>query len=372
MKNSLVAYLLTSIATFGFAPDHLDGLKIKFDWGEEETSIVEFTEFAAYEMDDETGTNREFAGDYDAVTERDTVIVTLFGHNGANDVFTLNFTTEATGNGLLQDFEYLQPSEADGSYEPTNQANIYKDLIGSGEFRFDVINPSDGARTENPVDRNDTGSAFGLAPSHLDGFKIKFDWGEDETSIVEFTEFAAYEMDDESGTNREFAGDYDAVTERDTVIVTLFGHNGANDVFTLNFTTEATGNGLLQDFEYLQPSEADGSYEPTNQANIYKDLIGSGEFSFDVINPSDGARTENPVDRNDTGSAFGLAPLHLDGFKIKFDWGEDETSIVEFTEFAAYEMDDESGTNREFAGDYDADTERDTVIVTLFRHNGCK
>jgi hypothetical protein len=293
MKNHIILYLLTSIVSFGLAPSHLDGLKIKFSYGEGESSIMEFNEYAAYEMDDETGTNREFAGDYDADTERDTVIVTLFGHNGANDVFTLNFTTEATGNGNLQDFEYLQPGEEDDTFRPTNEANIYLDLIGSGDFRFDVLNHSDETHTEYPIDRNDFGSALGLAPLHLDGFKIKFDWGEEETSIIEFTEYAAYEMDDESGTNREFAGDYDADTEGDTVKVTLFGQDGANDVYTLSFTTEATGNGRLQDFAYLTSGEADETFEPTPEENIYLDLIGSGDFRFDVLSGSNHSHDAN-------------------------------------------------------------------------------
>ena len=60
-------------------------------------------------------------------------------------------------------------------------------------------------------------------------------------------------MDDER-TNREF-GDYDAQKDGNTVIVTLFSQTGANDVYTLNFTTGVTGNGNLQDFEYLQPGK---------------------------------------------------------------------------------------------------------------------
>jgi hypothetical protein len=293
MKNSLVAYLLTSIATFGFAPDHLNGLKIKFDWGEDETSIVEFTEFAAYEMDDESGTNRVFAGDYDADTEGDTVKVTLFGQDGANDVFTLNFTTEATGNGNLQDFEYLQPGEEDDTFRPTNEANIYLDLIGSGDFRFDVLNHSDETHTEYPIDRNDFGSALGLAPLHLDGFKIKFDWGEEETSIIEFTEYAAYEMDDESGTNRVFAGDYDADTEGDTITITIFSQFDASDVYKLSFTTAFTGSGRLDDYVILQPGELDDTFRPTNEENIYLDLIGSGDFRFDVLSGSNHSQDAN-------------------------------------------------------------------------------
>ena len=80
-----------------------------------------------------------------------------------------------------------------------------------------------------------------LAPRDLEGLKIKFSYG-DDSSVIEFSRNQAYEMDDESGTNREFAGDYDADTEGDTVTVTFYGQDGANDVYTLNFTTDATGN----------------------------------------------------------------------------------------------------------------------------------
>jgi hypothetical protein len=64
-------------------------------------------------------------------------------------VYTLNFTTEATGNGLLQDFEYLQPGEEDDTFRPTNEENIYLDLIGSGDFRFDVLSGSNHSHDAN-------------------------------------------------------------------------------------------------------------------------------------------------------------------------------------------------------------------------------
>ena len=179
-------------------------------------------------------------------------------------------------------------------------------MEGSGDFRFDVLGTSEEHQTTDPA--GETGSGNGVAPRDLEGLKIKFSYG-DDSSVIEFSRNQAYEMDDESGTNREFAGDYDADTEGDTVTVTFYGQDGANDVYTLNFTTEATGNGNLQDFEYLQPGEADDTFEPTNQANIYKDLEGSGDFRFDVLGSSQEGQITDP--RNDSESH--------DDFKTEFE-----------------------------------------------------
>ena len=166
-KNILslsVLFLLAKgiLAQNYFAPNHLDGSKILFHYGQNEFSILEFTEFAAYEMDDEAGLNREFEGDYDADTEGNTVTVTIIGQSGANDVYTLNFTTAGTGTGKLDDFEYLQPDQVDNTFEPTNQNNIYKDLMGSGEFTFEFFGSQhhDGNHTAyypegNYTDHND-------------------------------------------------------------------------------------------------------------------------------------------------------------------------------------------------------------------------
>ena len=78
-----------------FAPDHLDGKRIKFTY--EESMVIEFTEKVAYELLGET--ERSDAMSYDADTEGNTVKVTLFGRDGANDIYTLNFTTGVTGDG---------------------------------------------------------------------------------------------------------------------------------------------------------------------------------------------------------------------------------------------------------------------------------
>ena len=74
----------------------------------------------------------------------------------------------------------------------------------------------------------------------LEGFgwtKIKFSYG-NESSVIEFSRNQAFEMDDESRTNRSTAGDYDAETNGDTVVVTIYGNDRANDIYTLNFSTE--------------------------------------------------------------------------------------------------------------------------------------
>ena len=64
---------------------------------------------------------------------------------------------------------------------------------------------------------------------------------------------------------------YDADTIGNKVTVTLFGRDGADDIYTLNFTTATTGSGRLDDYEYLQPNEVDNSFRETENPNIYLD-----------------------------------------------------------------------------------------------------
>ncbi|OUW40705.1 MAG: hypothetical protein CBD35_00820, partial [Verrucomicrobia bacterium TMED175] len=66
MKKNILSLSLLFLLAKGifaqnsFAPDQLDGLKVLFHYGQGEISILEFTESAAYEMDDEAGLNRKF------------------------------------------------------------------------------------------------------------------------------------------------------------------------------------------------------------------------------------------------------------------------------------------------------------------------
>ena len=284
MKKNILVFLLTSFYSFGFAPDHLDGYKIKFSYGEDETSVIEFTELSAYEIDDETGANRELLGVYNSRKDGDTIIVTITGEDDANDVYTLNFITGVTGNGHKDDFAYLTSEEADETFELTSETNIYRDKVGSGKFLFNVLDEID---DESHTDK--------------ETYKIKFSYGEDETSVIEFHEFSAYEMDDETGANREFLGDYDSRKDGDTIIVTITGEDGANDVYTLNFITGVTGNGHKDDFAYLTSEEADETFELTSETNIYKDTLGSGEFQFNVLDPQGGFPITDTGHGNDDG-----------------------------------------------------------------------
>ena len=73
MKKNILVFLLTSFYSFGIAPKHLDGKRIKFTY--EESMVIEFTEKSAYEVFGET--ERSDAMSYDADTEGNTVTVTL-------------------------------------------------------------------------------------------------------------------------------------------------------------------------------------------------------------------------------------------------------------------------------------------------------
>ena len=128
---------------------------IKFMYGEDESMVIEFTEENAYEMYSET--ERSEAMSYDADTVGNTVTVTLFGRDGANDIYTLNFTTAGTGSGRLDDYEYLQPNEVDNSFRETENPYIYLDLEGSGDFRFEVVDPQGGF----PITDADHGTVTG-------------------------------------------------------------------------------------------------------------------------------------------------------------------------------------------------------------------
>ena len=89
-------------------------------------------------------------------------------------------------------------------------------MEGSGEFRFDVLGKSEEHQTTDP--RSESGTETYFAPRDLDGYKITYG---DGSSVIEFGSTQAYDMDDESGKNRELAGDYDAETNGDTVVVTF-------------------------------------------------------------------------------------------------------------------------------------------------------
>ena len=97
MKKNILSLSLLFLLAKGifaqnsFAPDQLDGLKILFHYGQNEVSILEFTESAAYEMDDEAGLNREFEGDYEAQTDGNIVSVTIFEQNGAKRGLQIEF-----------------------------------------------------------------------------------------------------------------------------------------------------------------------------------------------------------------------------------------------------------------------------------------
>ena len=155
MKKNILVFLLTSFYSFGFVPNHLDGYKIKFDWGGNENSIIKFGKDTVYEIADETGSNPQFVGDYDANTEGNTITVTIFSQFDASDVYTLNFTTAVTGSGRLDDYVTLQPNQVDDSFRLI-EGNTYLDLVGSVEFRFDVL--------ESPSPNLDTTTGSNVVP----------------------------------------------------------------------------------------------------------------------------------------------------------------------------------------------------------------
>ena len=94
-------------------------------------------------------------GDYDANTEGNTITVTIFSQFDASDVYTLNFTTAVTGSGRLDDYVTLQPNQVDDSFRLI-EGNTYLDLVGSVEFRFDVL--------ESPSPNLDTTTGSNVVP----------------------------------------------------------------------------------------------------------------------------------------------------------------------------------------------------------------
>ena len=184
----------------------------------------------------------------------------------------------------------------DNSFRETEKPNVYLDLEGSGKFRFEVVDSQGGF----PITDTDHGTVTGggIAPKHLDGKMIKFTYGDNESMVIEFTKETAFEMYSE--TERSDAMSYDADTEGNTVTVTLFGDR-ADDIYTLNFTTARTGDGRLDDYEYLQPNEVDNSFRETEKPNIYLDLEGSGKFRFEVVDPQGGFPITDTGRGNDDG-----------------------------------------------------------------------
>ena len=66
-----------------------------------------------------------------------------------------------------------------------------------------------------------------------------------------------------------------------TLIVRLSENpNAATDEITLNFDTDYSGSGNFDDFALLDSSQVDDSFEATATPGLYKDLYGSGTFTF--------------------------------------------------------------------------------------------
>ena len=102
----------------------------------------------------ETGSNPQFVSDYDINTEGNTITVTIFSQFDASDVYT-KFTTAVTGSGRLDDYVTLQPNQVDDSFRLI-EGNTYLDLVGSVEFRFDVL--------ESPSPNLDTTTGSNVVP----------------------------------------------------------------------------------------------------------------------------------------------------------------------------------------------------------------
>ena len=82
----------------------------------------------------------------------------------------------------------------------------------------------------------------------------------------------------------------------------------------------------------------DDTFEPTDQPNIYRDLIGSGDFTFELLDSvHQGEAIPHiilKVTMRITTTEIILLPIvpHI----ILFHYGQNEVSILEFTESAAY------------------------------------
>ena len=378
-----------------YAPEVLDGwvLRLEIEAGDgEDVDILSFEGGQVVESD-EQGDYSENLGDY--IYERfedGSASVTIYETDGAPNVLNLNFLA---GTGHYDDFANFDTPPTDPTFEATDVPGRYRDLIGSGPFTFSVVSNPEAGQVTDPggTDHNQdpatggTGESVGIgfyAPEVLDGWVLRLEIEAGDGEDVDILSFEGGQImeSDEQGDYSVNLGDY--IYERfedGSASVTIYETDGAPNVLNLNFLA---GTGHYDDFANFDTPPTDPTFEATDVPGRYRDLIGSGPFTFSVVSNPEAGQTTDPggTDHNQdpetggTGESEGIgfyAPEVLDGWVLRLEIEAGDGEDVDILSFEGGQVveSDEQGDYSENLGDYIYERFEDgSASVTIYETDG--
>ena len=124
-----------------------------------------------------------------------------------------------------------------------------------------------------------------MTPDSLVGWTLRMEItssdGESDVDLISFTADQATETD-EDGSGHQHVSSYTLEKAGESTLIVRLSENpnAATDEITLNFDTDYSGSGNFDDFALLDSSQVDDSFEATATPGLYKDLYGSGTFTF--------------------------------------------------------------------------------------------
>ena len=132
------------------------------------------------------------------------------------------------------------------------------------------------------------------APEVLDGWVLRLEIEAGDGEDVDILSFEGGQVveSDEQGDYSENLGDY--IYERfedGSASVTIYETDGAPNVLNLNFLA---GTGHYDDFANFDTPPTDPTFEATDVPGRYRDLIGSGPFTFSVVSNPEAGQTTDP------------------------------------------------------------------------------
>ena len=174
MALTIIFILTSSLASAGFSPERIDGIVMtaEDDAWPVYVETISFDSFGEFNAEITNGRdNPSASGNYNySKTGEDTAELT-YSVEGGFPSFKYYFTFSAEMLGT-----YRKEADYGTSLDTT-----------SGPFSFtDPNNPGTDAGTGGSDPRGESGNETALAPRDLDGFKIRFSYGED-SSVFEFS-----------------------------------------------------------------------------------------------------------------------------------------------------------------------------------------
>jgi hypothetical protein len=166
---------------------------------------------------------------------------------------------------------------------------------------------SHGGRSTTDVGNYGSGSeqvgVGSVAPDSLDGWSLRVEFdpdenGREEIDIYTFGSDRVIETDE--GSDREVSSfNYNFSKAGQTITVNLDQRQDADDLLILNFETET---GSFEDLTNDQRVANDRSFVPTAVDGVYKDLVGSGTFTFSVMSQPSSSQTKDSIVSDNHGS----------------------------------------------------------------------